>query len=201
MMIAVAWLAAAGSAAAQADFSRVEAGVQASVLRLSDFGSTSTGIGGRITFNVSRWAAIEAEGTFFPQDDVLLPAPAIANLRVTHYRKRTDGFFGAKLGFRGERFGLFAKVRPGFTMLSQRSGPDMCDGTLCPLVLLLRPEYRTEFAMDLGGVFEFYPSRRVVARFELGDTIIRHRSFAPPCWGEGCTSNNVSSKFGVGLRF
>jgi hypothetical protein len=196
-----AWLCAAPSASAQADVSRLEAGVQASVLRLSDFGSTSTGIGGRITFNVSRWAALEAEGTFFPQDDVRLPAATITNFRVTHYRKRTDGFFGAKLGYRGERFGLFAKVRPGFTILSQRNGPDMCDGMLCPLVLLVRPEYRTEFAMDLGGVFEFYPSRRFVARFEFGDTIIRHRSFAPPCWGEGCTSNNVSSKFGIGFRF
>lgn len=200
-MVVATWLAAVGGAAAQPEVSRVEAGLQASVLRLSDFGSTSTGIGGRITFNVSRWAALEAEGTFFPQDDVLLPGATITNFRVTHYRKRTDGFFGAKLGYRGDRFGLFAKVRPGFTVLTERSGPDMCDGSLCPMALLIRPEYRTEFAMDLGGVFEFYPSRRVVARFELGDTIIRHRSFAPPCWGEGCTSNNVSSKFGIGFRF
>lgn len=201
LIIVGAWVCAVSNAAAQTDVPRFEAGVQASVLRLSDFGSTSTGIGGRITFNVSRWAALEAEGSFFPQDDVPLPEATIADFRVTYHRKRTDVFFGAKLGYRGEWFGLFAKVRPGFTVLSQRRGPDMCDGTLCPLVLLARPEYRTELAVDLGGVLEFYPSRRVVARFELGDAIIRHRSFAPPCWSEGCTSNNVSSKFGVGLRF
>ena len=140
MIIVGAWLAGMSVAAAQADVPRFEAGVHGSVLRLSDFGSSSTGIGGRITFNVARWAAVEAEGTFFPQDDVLLPGAMITNLRVTHYRKRTDGFFGAKLGYRGDRFGLFTKVRPGFTVLSERSGPDMCDGDLCPMALLVRPE-------------------------------------------------------------
>ena len=160
-IVVCAWLCAVTTASAQADVSRLEAGVQASVLRLRDFGSTSTGIGGRITFNVSRWAALEAEGNFFPQDDAPLPDATISNFRVTYHRKRTDGFFGVKLGHRGERFGLFAKVRPGFTILSQRNGPDMCSGTLCPLVLLVRPDYRPAFPMGVGGVFEFYQSRGV----------------------------------------
>lgn len=194
------FVASGAAAFAQTEPPRFEAGVQASVLRLSDFGSTSTGIGGRFTFNVARWAALEAEGNFFPQDDVRLPE-SVANLRVTHYRRRTDAFFGAKLGVRGDRLGLFAKVRPGFTVLSERNGSNACEGDVCALVLLLRPEYRTEFALDLGGVLEFYPSRQFVARFELGDTVIRHRSSAPPCWGSECTSHNLASKFGFGLRF
>ena len=200
IMAAVAALVGISDAAAQSELPRYEAGVQVSVLRLSDFGSTNTGIGGRFSFNLSRWAALEAEGAFFPQDDIALPPTAlIDNLRVRHSRKRTEAFFGAKLGYRWDRFGLFAKARPGFTALSDDGL--RCEGEVCALVLLLRPEYRTEFAIDLGGILEFYPSRRVVARFELGDTIIRHRSTAPPCWGEGCTSNNVSSKFGIGFRF
>ena len=202
IMVAAAILGGTSSASAQWEAPRYEAGVQVSVLRLSDFGSTSTGIGGRFSFNLSRWAALEAEGTFFPQDDIALPQTALfSTFSVRHYRKRVEGFLGAKFGYRGERLGIFAKARPGFTSLSARSGGDMCEGEVCALVLLLRPEYRTEFAMDLGGILEFYPSRRVVARFELGDTIIRHRSTAPPCWGKGCTSNNVSSKFGIGFRF
>ena len=198
-MVLGVFFASSGPLTAQSEPSRFEAGVQASVLRLSDFGSTSTGIGGRFTFNVSKWAALEAEGNFFPQDDVRLPE-TIADLRVTHYRRRTDAFVGAKLGVRGERLGLFAKVRPGLTVLSERNGPSACEGEVCALVLLLRPEYRSEFALDLGGVLEFYPSRQFVARFELGDTIIRHRSSAPPCWGDECTSHNVSSRFGVVFR-
>ena len=201
-LVAAAALGGISEAAAQRELPRYEAGIQVSVLRLSDFGSTNTGLGGRFSFNLARWAALEAEGTFFPHDDIALPPTAlIDNLRVRHYRKRIEAVFGAKLGYRWDRFGLFAKTRPGVTSLSERNGGDMCEGEVCALVLLLRPEYRTEFAIDLGGIFEFYPSRRVVARFELGDTVIRHRSDAPPCWGEGCTSNNVSSRFGIGFRF
>ena len=68
------------------------------------------------------------------------------------------------------------------------------------LMLLAVPEYRTEFAFDLGGVLEFYPSARTVARIDAGDTMIRHRSSAvPPC--QECTTHNFSSRFGVGVRF
>lgn len=200
-MIAAMVFAVAGMAAAQPGPSRYEVGLQGSVLRLSDFDTTNAGIGARFTVNLSRWAALEAEGSFYPQDDLALPPSSIPDLRIRHYRKRTEGFIGAKVGYRGERFGLFAKVRPGFSSLSERKGLEMCEGTACPLALLIRPEYRTELAMDLGGVLEFYPSSRLVARVELGDTIIRHRSIAPPCWGETCTSNNVTSKFGIGFGF
>lgn len=35
-----------------------------------------------------------------------------------------------------------------------------------------------ELALDLGGILELYPSTRTVARLELGNTAIRHRSSA-----------------------
>jgi hypothetical protein len=38
-------------------------------------------------------------------------------------------------------------------------------------------------------------------RVELSDTPSRHRSVAPPCWGGQCTSHNLSTRLGVGLRF
>jgi hypothetical protein len=50
-------------AAAQPAGSRFEVGVQATMLRFSDFEQTNTGIGGRVSFDLSRWAAVEAEGT------------------------------------------------------------------------------------------------------------------------------------------
>ena len=71
---------------------------------------------------------------------------------------------------------------------------------MCALMLFARPEYRTEFALDLGGIVEFYPTRRTVARVDFGDVMIRHRSAAvPPC--SDCTSHNFTSRFGIGLRF
>ncbi len=32
----------------------------------------------------------------------------------------------------------------------------------------------TYFAADLGAVLEFYPSKRIVTRFEAGDTLIKY---------------------------
>jgi len=50
-------------------------------------------------------------------------------------------------------------------------------------------------------VLELYPSGRSVARFEVGDTIVRHRSTAPPCFSGDCTSHNLGSRVGFGVRF
>jgi hypothetical protein len=63
--------------------------------------------------------------------------------------------------------------------------------------------------MDVGGVFELYPSRRLMTRFDFGDTIIhysrRHeqtiflsqnvREIAPE------TRDNFQFSAGLGFRF
>jgi hypothetical protein len=201
-ILVVVFLCSADVASAQPAASRLEVGAQASFLSLSDFDTTNAGVGGHLSYDLAKWTAVEAEASFFPNDDVTLPPSSLApNLRVTYARKRAAAFFGVKTGIRGDKLGLFAKARPGFTRLTAAGTPALCSGTLCPLALLVRPEYRTEFAFDLGGVLEVYPSGRTVARFELGDTMIRHRSMAPPCWQARCTSHNLSSLVGAGFRF
>src|SRR5262249_17722984 len=151
--------------------SRFQVGVQASFLRLSDFETTNTGIGGRVSFDLASWAAVEAEADFFPHDDAVLPSSPLApDLRVAYRRERADAFFGVKLGRRSDRLGVFAKVRPGFTHLSDKGVE--CVGDVCALMLLAGPEYRTELALDVGGVLEFYPSARTVMRFDLADAMI-----------------------------
>jgi hypothetical protein len=61
--------------------------------------------------------------------------------------------------------------------------------------------------MDIGGVLEFYPSSRIVTRFDAGDTMIRFGSVALPF---GFTELNVTPpetihnfqfSAGVGFRF
>jgi hypothetical protein len=180
--------------------SRLEIGAQASLLHFSDVDTTTAGIGGRVSFDLTPWLAIEGEGTFFPSDEFILPSAGIEpDLRVSYHRQRTEAFFGVKTGVRSDRIGVFAKVRPGFTYLSG-SGVD-CVGDVCALALFIRPEDGPEFALDLGGVFEFYPSLRTVARFELGDTMIRHRRVTPLCTASSCTSHNLSTRIGAGFRF
>ena len=165
------WVADSHVAIAQSMPPRLEVGMQASFLRLSDLESTNAGFGGRFSFDLADWAALEAEADFFPHDGAVVPSSGLTpDLRVAYQRRRTDAFFGVKLGRRGDKFGMFGKVRPGFTRLYD-SGLE-CVGEMCALVLLARPDYRTEFALDLGGVLEFYPSVRTVMRFEVGDIMI-----------------------------
>lgn len=197
LMLVVVSLGSAEGTAAQTAESRVEVGVLASFLRLSDATTTNAGVGGRLSFDVAQWVAIEGEAGFFANDEVH-PA-STPTLRWTLTRRRADAFFGVKAGLRREKFGAFAKLRPGVTHLTDRGG--RCAGDSCALFLPPRPEYRTEFALDVGGVFEVYPTVRTVTRLDVGDTIIRHRSFAPPCWPSECSSHNLSWRVGGGFRF
>jgi hypothetical protein len=190
------------AAFAQQAFRRIEVAGGASILHLTRSDATAAGMTGRVSVDLTNWLSAEAEMTFFPSDDIIVRDSALsADFGVGHYRRRTDGFFGAKVGRRGARYGLFGKVRPGFTHLTNQGV--RCIGEDCARILMLfAPDaYRTEFALDLGGGFEFYPSARTVARFEFGDTMIRHRSVAPPCWNETCTSHNFATRVGGGLRF
>ena len=184
---------------AQSDRPTMEVAGQAALLRLNDSGTTNAGLGGRFGLQLSRWVSLDAEVNFFPKDefevDTSADPPAA---RVSYNRRRTDVLAGVKAGWRGDRFGLFGKVRPGFTHLTDRGIE--CIGAMCALMLFARPEYRTEFALDLGGIVEFYPTRRTVARVDFGDVMIRNRgTAAPPC--ADCTTHNFTSRFGFGLRF
>ena len=140
-----------GMVHAQSAEPRFEIGALASFLRLSTFETSNAGFGGRVSFDLSPWAALEAEATFFPNDDIL-EAPSILtpNLRVAYERQRTDAFFGLKMGRRTERVGAFAKVRPGLTRLSEVVGGQGCIGPECPFVLLARPEYPNRVCAGSG---------------------------------------------------
>ena len=189
---------APGSAAAQTAPSRFEVGGHFSTLRIGDPGNTNAGIGGHVAYDFSRSLALEAEVSFFPRDHIDVEM-GVAPITTTRWsRRRVEGFFGPKIGLRGDRVGAFAKVLPGFVTLTNTGMG--CAGDICPLILLPRPEYRTELAVDLGGIFEFYPTPRTIARFDLGTTAIRHRSQGvPPC--RDCTTKNLSTSIGMGFRF
>jgi hypothetical protein len=66
----------------------------------------------------------------------------------------------------------------------------------------------TKLALDLGGVVEFYPSKRVIVRVDVGDTIIFYnnetirRLSEPggPAQQLG-TINNFQAAIGIGFRF
>jgi hypothetical protein len=152
---------AAICAQAQADESKMEVGVQFAALR-NGLGywydiASSMGGGGRLTFNLNQNIALEGEVNYFPN--------------TGYYDvSRWQGQFGVKSGVRLKQVGFFGKLRPGF-MRASFDVPIYCIQAPCPPMR----QRHTGFSLDVGGVVEFYPARRMTVRFDLGDTIVHRR--------------------------
>ena len=171
----------AQNAQAQSETPKVEVGVHYTRLRLRDFDATDNGVGVRLSLNATDSFAVEGEVNFFPRGRDNLATPT----GFSGVSQRTQGLFGVKYGMRSERAGIFGKIRPGFMHFGENS----LEFPFTPPI-----PTTTEFALDFGGVFELYPTRRVAFRFDLGDTIIRFG-------GLGFTSHNLQITTGVALRF
>src|SRR5205085_3077744 len=128
---------------------------------------TEAGIGARFTYNFTGLVAAEAELTFFPHDN--------DNFNDYTAGRAVQGLFGVKIGKRFERFGLFGKACPGFIRFSRAVSGSRQVTTPTGNIFMVEFNGRSNFAVDLGGVVEFYPSRRIVTRFDIGDTIIRYK--------------------------
>jgi hypothetical protein len=204
-----ALLACAAAASAQEhDPPKVEIGVQFTSLSINHpFGGgteNAVGIGARATYNFTDYFAVEAEGNVLPTG--------------TSRSSLTGGGaqqaqFGVKVGKRWKTFGLFAKARPGFV-----SFDDTLDtGSVTSSGPFGFPDFgrerKTHFSTDVGGVLEFYPSRKMLVRFDVGDTIIRYGEHDEPLFFGGIpgglptfftapseTRHNFQFSAGVGFR-
>src|SRR5258705_10177298 len=148
--------------------SKIEVGVQFSSVTFPEQtfggspsfgrGSTEAGFGGRFTFNFNKHVAIGAEANFFPHENFN---------DFTRSGRLLQGQFGLKAGRRFGKFGIFAKARPGFASFSkvvaQTGTTTVTDLNGQPFTVpVFGLTRKTRFTMDLGGVLEFYPSRRVL---------------------------------------
>jgi Outer membrane protein beta-barrel domain len=173
-------------------------------------GATEPGFGGWFTFNLNRSVAFEAVGNFFPKQCSFCGGGPVFGDNSGNI---TQGLFGVKAGKRFQRWGVFGKARPGVVSFSRGDSRFELAGTNGFSVIQSR---RTNFALDLGGVLEFYPSKRIVTRFEAGDTMIHYGqrqsnflSFDPttgapvliPFTTKSETRHNVQFSAGVGWRF
>lgn len=207
-------------ARAQSDEKKFEVGGQVSILQIETlsvnrpgFGFTISenrdhvfGFGGRFGYNFSKYFALEGEVNFFPQNDDVKAG------------RKLQGLFGVKAGKRFDKAGLFAKARPGFIRYEKgdyRFGPNACILIFPPPLACLQPVAKTNFAFDVGGVIELYPSARTIIRFDAGDTIVRlparnvaapDPSFGPPGYMSAIprpseTKHQFQASVGVGFRF
>ena len=178
---------------------------------------TEPGFGARFTYNMTDNIALEVEGNFFPERKEVFGVPD---------GKIFQCQFGLKAGKRFKKVGFFGKARPGFVTFTQTSQFTGFQAVFAfhpsrgTEVLLDVPQFRvgkaTYFSTDFGGVVEFYPSRRLVTRFDVGDTIIRYGEYGEqaavvcplccPCVPQLFlrppeTKHNLQFSAGVGIRF
>jgi Outer membrane protein beta-barrel domain len=202
-------LALHGSASAQSEERKLELGVQVSGIAASGFGDKDTlGGGGRVTYNLTKYVALEGELNYLT-----------ANSFDSY--QRLQGQFGVKAGLRYKKFGVFGKVRPGFINTKQDFFFQIPCGTVCTQTISATDSY-TGFSLDVGGVAEIYPSKRILVRFDVGDTIVNRREpivffdspifnrQQPPIFfgqsllaipGRTSATHNLQLSVGVGFRF
>ena len=124
---------------------------------------TEPGFGGRFTYNLNRVFSLEGAGYFFPKQCFNCSEPG----------RIIQAVGGVKAGKRFEKWGIFGKARPGIVSISDAEFNLLPLGPVTPTSGFEVQRNRiTSFATDIGGVIEFYPSKRIVTRFDAGDTII-----------------------------
>ena len=197
-------MAGANPAIAQGEDHPFEVGGVYTIIQLTDFQSrvipngagdnTLSGLGGRFAYNINKHLSIDAEANFFPETHLL----------NEEFGQKMQGFVGLKAGIRKHRVGVFAKARPGVMWFGEFPSRGNCSptnfGSVCGV------SHEKDFAMDLGGVFEFYPVDRLILRADLGDTIIKYpervvTNFPTQIRANGGWKNNLQLSFGVGWRF
>jgi hypothetical protein len=169
-----------------------EAGVQYSLFSsnrgFTEFVRDESGGGGWLTWNFSKYVGLDASSTFFPR-----------RIHLADFQqggRMLQALVGVRAGVRRGRFGIFGKLRPGIQRYSDTEA-DPAPFGVAPF---------TDFALDAGGIIEFYGARQSVFRFEAGNTSIHYRAkdltFADgPFHVSGFTNNAIQLSVGFGFRF
>jgi hypothetical protein len=152
-----------------------------------------------LTYNFAPGIGVEVQTDFYPAD-----LQVFANGRAGGRMLQVQA--GPKIGKRFERFGFFGKVRPGAISFSDTIRADFVPNRFNPT---FHEERRTYFSLDLGGVLEFYPSPRIVTRFDVGDTMIHYDNTQVPFFSFSMPVIDIPSRTrhqfqfsaGVGFRF
>jgi hypothetical protein len=180
-------LGCAATAQAQEKNPKYEVGIHYAALNVTEKSDKDSGVGVRFTYNLNDYLGLEAEATQFPQT------------REGGGNNETQALFGGRAGWRNKRFGVFAKVRPGLTrfyLLGTTPGPNVFE------------QGHTRFAVDVGGVFEYYLHRHAAIRVDVGDTMVRfkpgdffYQRLDEPMFVQRRLSHNFQLNIGFALRF
>jgi hypothetical protein len=116
--------------------------------------------GGGFTFSyrMTRFVSVDSEFNLFPGSG-----------KTSKTGGAQEVLAGLKVGHSFRSWGVFSQVRPGFIHY---------DKTLVP-GSTTDYESTTRFALDLGGVVEYYASRHSTFRFNIGTTLVHYLTGHP----------------------
>ncbi len=159
------------------------------------------GFGARLGFNFTKHFALEAEANVFPQDKTNNAMPGDIFRVFEPGGRKLQIVGGPKIGIRKPKFGVFGKLHLGvigmdrYEALVAISPPGTGAGTI-------EKRYGVYFFnVNVGGVFELYPSRRTIVRFDAGDTWINYRALEPKDINPSIKRHNFQFSAGFGFRF
>ena len=155
-----------------------EIGIQFAGMHLHKIDEAPLGVGGRFNYNFLQFAAADLELMYYPEN----PSGNFGESTVS---------VGCRLGKHFDRFGAFGAVRPGVIHFGGA-------------YFAQRLDQKTHPMLNVGGILEYYPSRRTVLRVSLDDAIIYYgeaRLFNRPNPDPLGTVHNLQPGFGFGFRF
>jgi hypothetical protein len=144
-------------------------------------------------YDLSRWLSIDGTIFYLPKND--------KQINFQDGGQALEAYLGVRSGFRLKHAGYFVKVRPGMVQFAHTVN-----------TLNEFPTYSiqygrfTNFALDIGGIVETYPTRHLVLRAEAGNVHIyyREKTVAVDRIPEQIPSTGRASVlllFGAGVRF
>src|SRR5260370_23278554 len=154
----------------QQEYSRFEVSGQYSIIRLLDASGNAqshSGFGGRLDVNLTRRLALESQLDFFPHH-----ASPFTQQQGGHALQALCGIRGKVI--QSKHFAVYGLLRPGLIHFEKVA---VFSSTL-PLSFTTHPA--TYFLVNLGGGIEFYPTPRVVTRFEISGNPYAIRNFTAP---------------------
>jgi len=177
-------------------------------INVKPLNQTDLGIGLRFGYNFNRNFAIESEANYFPQNKMAEVSTAPTRSIQEVGGRKFQFVAGPKIGIRRNKFGVFAKARPGFIWIERfkvisDQGEPVCVPNLgCPPSFIVsNTQSKKFFNLDVGGVFEYYPTKRTILRFDIGDTIIRYNAQEPKNINPSFTRHSLQISTGFGFRF
>ena len=196
VLLGILALGSARPAAAQGVGGRFDVGVHVAVARSGEFDASDAGIGGRLGWHPAASIGIEGELTTYP--GTFTRSRPFSSSRV-------EGLFGVTFGPRLGALRPFARVRTGFLAFRDAPAPLPCILIYPPPLACSLATGQTLPAMDVGGGVEILTTRRMFARVDAGDRLVKYPgptlSASRKVSTDGFFGHDFRIAAGAGLQF